>query len=95
MYITSPDILDVIVDGLWSMTELGITAILILLGVKILNEKQEPTKSLSFPTFFYIPEDAKLCFTSGSGLILTNKHKSFLHEKYVHIFITISYLMGA
>jgi hypothetical protein len=42
MYIASPDILDILVDGLWSLAELGITAVLILLGVKFLNEKQEP-----------------------------------------------------
>jgi hypothetical protein len=36
------DLLDVFIDGLWSLAELGLTAILVLLGVKILNEKEEP-----------------------------------------------------
>ena len=36
-------VLDIFIDGLWSFAELGGAAVLILLGVKILNEK-EPTE---------------------------------------------------
>ena len=36
------DLVDIFIDGLWSLAELGLTAVLILLGVKILNEKEEP-----------------------------------------------------
>ena len=35
-------ILNMIIDGLWSLAELGAAAVLVLLGVKILNEKEEP-----------------------------------------------------
>ena len=33
-------ILDVIIDGLWSLADLGCAGVLALLGVKILNEKE-------------------------------------------------------
>ena len=33
-------ILDLIVDSLWNIAELGCAVILVLLGMKILNEKQ-------------------------------------------------------
>jgi hypothetical protein len=32
--------LDLIVDGLWNLTEIGCAAILAMLGLKILNEQQ-------------------------------------------------------
>jgi hypothetical protein len=34
------DLADIVVDGLWTLADLGITAVLVLLGFKILNEKQ-------------------------------------------------------
>jgi hypothetical protein len=33
-------IADIIIDVLWSLVELGVTGVLVLLGLKILNEKQ-------------------------------------------------------
>ena len=33
-------IADVIVDGLWNLAEIGCAAILVLLGLRILNEKE-------------------------------------------------------
>jgi hypothetical protein len=40
-YLDEP-VINMIIDVLWSLAELGITAVLILLGVKFLNQKQEP-----------------------------------------------------
>jgi hypothetical protein len=33
-------IVDFVVDGLWNLAEIGCAAVLVLLGLKILNEKQ-------------------------------------------------------
>ena len=32
--------IDFVVDGLWNLAEIGCAAVLVLLGLKILNEKQ-------------------------------------------------------
>jgi hypothetical protein len=33
-------ILDVIIDGLWNLADLGCAAVLVILGLKILNQKE-------------------------------------------------------
>ena len=43
IYIGDQPILNMILDALWCLAEIGAAAVLILLGVKILNEKEEPT----------------------------------------------------
>ena len=34
------ELLDIFIDGFWSLAEIGCAAILVLLGLKIMNEKQ-------------------------------------------------------